>query len=55
MLKMELNVIEFKGIVLDGLFCQLKLKDKNLEWNINESLNKPMIELIEFLRIKATQ
>ncbi|KAB7530014.1 hypothetical protein F8C76_00370 [Flagellimonas olearia] len=50
----ELNKNKIDGIVLDGLFCQLTVGNKTLEWNINKEMNKNLNELILLIRKKAS-
>ncbi|WP_299890921.1 hypothetical protein [uncultured Lacinutrix sp.] len=53
-LEQELDTKKYAGIVLDGLFCQLKIGNKTLEWNIDEEMNKNLNSLITILRKKAS-
>ncbi|MCG8386353.1 MAG: hypothetical protein MJA30_12480 [Cytophagales bacterium] len=52
-LSQNLELTNWNGIVLDGLFCQLEFDSKKLEWNVNEEINDETIKLVEFLRKKA--
>ncbi|UII20922.1 hypothetical protein [Fulvivirga ligni] len=54
LLKLDLELTNWGGITLDGLFCQFELGDKKLEWNSNQEINNNLISLIEFLRSKAS-
>jgi len=49
----DLNLIDWGGIVLDGLHCQLELENKKLDWNCNEEINVNLTEFIELLRNKV--
>ena len=40
------------GVILDGLWCQLKTNDILLNWNTNDEINEGLTELIELLRNK---
>ena len=53
-LEQELDTKDYDGIVLDGLFCLLKTKNKTLEWNIDEEMNENLNNLISILRKKAS-
>ncbi len=47
-----LDLVEFEGIVLDGLMCELHLNsnDKTLEWNIDAEMNPELLNLIYTIR-----
>lgn len=49
----ELKCTNSKNLVLDGLFCQLELKSKKLNWNSNQEVNNNLFEFIEILRHKV--
>ena len=53
-LEKDLDTKDYGGIVLDGLFCQLKIRNKTLEWNIDEEMNNNLNNLISILRKKAS-
>ena len=53
LLNSELELTNWGGIVLDGLFCQFEIDDRKLIWNINEEINNNLIILVELLRNKA--
>lgn len=52
--KEKLATIEFKGIILDGLICELKMPttQQHLKWNIDEEMNEPLSDLVNGIRIK---
>lgn len=54
-LKLEIDTIEYSGIVLDGLFCQLRIRNKILEWNIDKEMNKGLNSLISILRKRVNE
>ena len=47
------ELINWNGIIVDGLFCQLEIKDEKIEWNINAQINSDLVKFVEFLRVKA--
>jgi len=53
LLESNLELTNWKGIVLDGLFCQFEAKGKRLVWNINEEINGKLNELVKLLRNKV--
>ncbi|MEH0157322.1 hypothetical protein V6R21_24625 [Limibacter armeniacum] len=53
LLDSKLELTNWGGIVLDGLFCQFETNDRKLDWNTNEEINDDLIELVELLRNKA--
>ena len=53
-LEKDLDIKDYAGIVLDGLFCQLKFKNRTLKWNIDEEMNDGLDNLISILRKKAS-
>ncbi|WP_299680407.1 hypothetical protein [uncultured Dokdonia sp.] len=53
LLNTELSLTNYKGIVLDGLFCQLEFDNKKMNWNINEEINDDLTQLVKFLRSKV--
>lgn len=53
MLKSDLELTNWGGITLDGLFCQFVSGNKKLEWNSDQEINNNLISLIAFLRNKA--
>ncbi|WP_420574871.1 hypothetical protein [Kordia sp.] len=55
LLTKELGLVEWKGITLDGFYCQLTTKATKLNWNTNYEINANMIALIDFLRGKVHQ
>lgn len=52
LIESALDLKESKGIVLDGLFCQLEINDKTLRWNTNTEMNDNLNKLVVFLRGK---
>ena len=50
----DLNKNTLSGIILDGLFCQFKIGEKTLKWNIDKEMNENLSELISLLRKKAS-
>ncbi len=48
----NINTIEFKGIVLDGLMCELRIHkiEKSFNWNIDEEMNEDLTKLISVIR-----
>lgn len=53
LLASEFSLTYYPGIVLDGLFCQMKRDGEMLNWNCNEEVNSALIEFVELLRSKA--
>ena len=49
----ELELTNWGGIVLDGLFCQFEINGRKLDWNTNEEINNDLTELVELIRNKA--
>jgi hypothetical protein len=52
LLKTDLEVIKFEGIILDGHYCELNMpsKKQTLTWNINQEMNENLENLITLLR-----
>ncbi len=48
----KLNTVENKGIVIDGLFCQMKITkhEKKFDWNIDEEMNSELEKVISKIR-----
>ena len=46
------DTVEFKGVVLDGLICELQIEEGNrvLTWNVDESMNTALKELVYTMR-----
>jgi len=53
LLDSELELTNWGGIVLDGLFCQFETSGKKLDWNTNDEINGDLTELVEIIRNKA--
>lgn len=53
LLDSELELTNWRGVVLDGLFCQFETRGKNLDWNTNDEINGDLTELVEIIRNKA--
>ncbi|SDJ98756.1 hypothetical protein SAMN05421823_101591 [Catalinimonas alkaloidigena] len=51
-----LSTAPYKGIVLDGLFCQLSIPSSGttFTWNLDEEMNQPLRTLVHTLRTKAS-
>ena len=47
-----LNTVEYKGIVIDGLFCEMKIPkhEKKFEWNIDKEMNTELENVISKIR-----
>jgi hypothetical protein len=47
-----LNTVEYKGIVIDGLFCEMKIPkhEKKFEWNIDKEMNSELEKVISKIR-----
>ncbi|MEO0900354.1 MAG: hypothetical protein AAFY71_28350 [Bacteroidota bacterium] len=53
LLDAELELTNWGGNVLDGLFCQFEINGRKLDWNTNEEINNDLTELVELIRNKA--
>lgn len=53
LLESELNLIDWGGITLDGLFCQFEIHNKKFDWNTNNEINSNLTELVELIRNKV--
>ncbi|GGG08168.1 hypothetical protein GCM10011344_05910 [Dokdonia pacifica] len=53
LLNTKLDLTNWGGIVLDGLFCQFEINNKKMDWNVNEEINDNLTELVELLRSKV--
>ncbi|GAB5398907.1 MAG: hypothetical protein Aureis2KO_04920 [Aureisphaera sp.] len=54
LLDKDLSKNKVSGFILDGLFCQLKIGNKILEWNIDREMNENLTNLTSLLRDKAS-
>lgn len=47
-----INKVKFKGIVLDGLICEIRIADnkKSLRWNTDHEMNQELNKLIYTMR-----
>lgn len=50
----QLKIIDFKGIILDGLTCELIVMDTNqhLKWNIDKEMNIELQKLVENITLE---
>jgi len=55
LLAKELSLVEWRGITLDGFYCQFTTKEEKLKWNTNYEINEDMNALIDFLRRKVNE
>jgi len=48
----KIDTVEFNGIILDGLMCELRVSkpDKILNWNIDQEMNNELAQLITEIR-----
>ncbi|MEM7162210.1 MAG: hypothetical protein AAF487_07175 [Bacteroidota bacterium] len=54
LLKSELALSNWEGIVLDGLACEFQFGEQLFKWNSNEEINTNLLELVSLLRNKAS-
>ncbi|WP_298426558.1 hypothetical protein [uncultured Kordia sp.] len=52
LLAKKLDLVEFKGIMLDGFYCQFATKEKKINWNSDFEINNNLIKLVNFLKNK---
>ena len=52
--KRKLETIDYEGIVLDGLICELKVPqiEKHLTWNVDKEMNDELSILVNQIRSK---